>query len=109
MLVCSRSDAYFGNTLTFNQTVFDETKSYWTDETVTIEMASNARLARIKTSNATNPTYSMSELGNGFTKGESAAYVVIFGDKISGTVPRAWVEWLFGEYRRVSEKSEKRN
>ncbi|KAH6641211.1 Chloroperoxidase [Chaetomium tenue] len=91
----SRSDAYFGNALTFNQTVFDETKSYWTDEIITIEMASNARLARIKTSNATNPTYSMSELGYGFTKGESAAYVVIFGDKISATVPRAWVEWLF--------------
>ncbi|KAK3899268.1 Chloroperoxidase [Staphylotrichum tortipilum] len=91
----SRSDAYFGNVLTFNQSVFDETKSYWKGKTVTIEMAARARLARIKTSKATNPTYSMSELGDAFTYGESAAYVVVFGDKTTGTVKRSWVEWLF--------------
>ncbi|KAK4148917.1 Chloroperoxidase [Chaetomidium leptoderma] len=91
----SRSDAYFGNVLTFNHTVFEETKSYWTDETVTIQMAANARQARINTSKATNPEYQMSELGNAFTYGESAAYVVVFGDKTSGTVKRSWVEWLF--------------
>ncbi|KAG7284506.1 hypothetical protein NEMBOFW57_010881 [Staphylotrichum longicolle] len=91
----SRSDAYFGNVLTFNQTVFDETKRYWTGKTINIKMAAKARLARIKTSKATNPTYQMSDLGDAFTYGESAAYVVVFGDKKSGTVKRSWVEWLF--------------
>jgi hypothetical protein len=91
----SRSDAYYGNVLTFNQSVFDETYSYWTDETVTLQMAANARIARIKTSMATNPTYAMSDLANAFTLGESAAYVVVFGDKTTATVPRAWVKWLF--------------
>lgn len=84
--------------LTFNQSVFDETKRYWTGKTINIKMAAKARLARIKTSKATNPTYSMSELGDAFTYGESAAYVVVFGDKKSGTVKRSWVEWLFGKY-----------
>ncbi|KAK4100967.1 Chloroperoxidase [Parathielavia hyrcaniae] len=91
----SRSDAYHGNVLVFNQSVFDETKSYFTSETVTLEHAARARLARIRTSQATNPTYSMSNLGNAFTFGESAAYVVVFGNKTSRTVPRSWVEWLF--------------
>lgn len=91
----SRSDAYFGNPLVFNQSVFDETKSYWTGKTITVKMAAKARLARIKTSKATNPTYQLSELGDAFTYGESVAYVVVFGDKKSATVKRSWVEWLF--------------
>ncbi len=93
----SRSDAYFGNALVFNQSVFDETKKYWTDDWVTIKMAAKARLARIKTSNATNPTYQLSPLGDAFTYGESAAYVVVFGDKSKGRVKRSWVKWLFGK------------
>ncbi len=93
----SRSDAYFGNVLVFNQSVFDETKSYWTGKTVNIKMAAKARLARINTSKKTNPTYQLSDLGEAFTYGESAAYVVVFGDKKTGTVKRSFVEWLFGE------------
>lgn len=58
-------------------------------------MAANARLARFKTSQATNPEFSMSDLGRNFGFGESAAYVVVLGDKETGTVPKAWVEWLF--------------
>ncbi|EAQ92084.1 hypothetical protein CHGG_00319 [Chaetomium globosum CBS 148.51] len=90
-----RADAYHGSVLAFNHTIFEETKSYWTDETVTLKMAADARYYRIKSSQATNPTYQMSELGDAFTYGESAAYVVLFGDKESQTVPRSWVEWLF--------------
>ncbi|KAL2172256.1 hypothetical protein VTG60DRAFT_6634 [Thermothelomyces hinnuleus] len=91
----SRADAYFGNVLQFNQTVFDETKTYWEGDTIDLRMAAKARLGRIKTSQATNPTYSMSELGDAFTYGESAAYVVVLGDKESRTVNRSWVEWFF--------------
>ncbi|KAH6844772.1 Peroxidase, family 2-domain-containing protein [Chaetomium sp. MPI-CAGE-AT-0009] len=91
----SRADAYHGSVLTFNHTIFEETKSYWTDELITLKMAADARYYRIKTSQATNPEYTMSELGDAFTYGESAAYVVLFGDKESKTVPRSWVEWLF--------------
>ncbi|KAL2163777.1 hypothetical protein VTH06DRAFT_5836 [Thermothelomyces fergusii] len=91
----SRADAYFGNVLQFNQTVFDETKTYWDGDVIDLRMAARARLGRIKTSQATNPTYSMSELGDAFTYGESAAYVVVLGDKESRTAKRSWVEWFF--------------
>jgi hypothetical protein len=98
LTTCSRADAYHGSVLAFNHTVFEETKSYWTDEIVDLKMAANARYYRIKTSQATNPTYVMSELGDAFTYGESAAYVVLFGDKETQTVPRSWLEWLFGKF-----------
>jgi len=92
----SRPDAHFGNTIWFNQTVFDETKSYWTDETVTFEMAAAAMLARQKSSNLTNPEFSLSELGSAFSVGESVAYVVVIGDKQTRTANRTWLEFWFG-------------
>lgn len=99
MLSYSRTDAFFGNVLQFNQTIFDETKSYWAnEETLDIKDAALARLGRIKASQATNPEYAMSDLADAFTLGESAAYVVVLGDKISRTVKRSWVEWFFGEF-----------
>ena len=94
----SRPDAFFGNALAFNETTFSETKSHWTGETITMQMAANARQARIKTSQATNPEYELSDLGSTFSFGESAAYVVVLGDKNTQTVNRTWVEWFFGKY-----------
>jgi hypothetical protein len=92
----SRADALFGNVLVFNHTVFEETKSHWTGDIVDIKMAANARAGRIKTSQATNPTYEMSDLGNAFTFGESAAYVVFLGDQ-KGSANRTWLEFWFGK------------
>jgi len=60
-------------------------------------MAADARLARVKTSNATNPTFGFTQLGEEFSLGESAAYILVLGDRVSGTVPRSWVEYLFGK------------
>ncbi|KAI9695640.1 MAG: hypothetical protein M1820_008487 [Bogoriella megaspora] len=101
--VCSRQDFYFGDDHTFNQTVFDETRSYWTDSTVDVQMAANARSARVHTSNTTNPTFSLSELGTAFGFGESAAYIIVLGDRISGTVNRTFVEYLFENERLPTE------
>ncbi|KAK4452620.1 Chloroperoxidase [Podospora aff. communis PSN243] len=91
----SRTDAYFGSTIAFNQSIFDETKAHWTADTVTLQMSANARTARIKASKATNPEYSMSNLGDGFSLGESVAYVIVIGDKKTATVKRSWLEWFF--------------
>jgi hypothetical protein len=55
-------------------------------------------LARLATSNATNPTFTLSEIGSEFSLGETAAYVIVLGDKVSGTVRRSLVEYLFGEF-----------
>lgn len=76
--------------------MFDETRSYWRGPIITLEMAAKARLARIKTSNATNPTFSLSELGSGFSIGETGAYVGLLGDYASGTARKKVVEYFFG-------------
>jgi hypothetical protein len=60
-------------------------------------MAANARLARLFTSNSTNPTFTLTKTGREFSFGESAAYILVLGDRVSGTVSRSWVEYLFGK------------
>ncbi|SPQ24500.1 692923f1-c2ab-4731-831b-ffa9d9263d66 [Thermothielavioides terrestris] len=96
----SRADYYFGHDdHTFNQTVFDQTKSYWKTPIIDVQQAANARLARVLTSNATNPTFVLSQIGEAFSFGETAAYILALGDRVSGTVPRQWVEYLFENER----------
>jgi hypothetical protein len=92
----SRQDAYFGDNHDFNQRVFDETLSYWPEHIIDVQSAALARQARVNTSKATNPKYSMSQLGEDFSYGETAAYLIVLGDKESGTVKRSWVEYMFG-------------
>ncbi|KAH8898024.1 Cloroperoxidase [Thozetella sp. PMI_491] len=91
----SRTDAIFGDPQPFNETVFNQTRSFWTDETITVQMAADARSARIKTSMETNPNFTMSNVGKAFSLGESAAYILAFGDKDAGTSNRSFVEFMF--------------
>lgn len=64
-------------------------------------MAAAARHARVITSAITNPDFSFSELGSGFSYGETAAYLIIFGDRVAGTAPKALVEFLFSKENPV--------
>jgi len=59
-------------------------------------MAADARLGRLITSNATNPNFTISDLGSQFSLGETAAYIIFLGDPTSGEVQKALVEYLFG-------------
>ncbi|KAL4744671.1 hypothetical protein BDW72DRAFT_212277 [Aspergillus terricola var. indicus] len=99
----SRQDAYFGDNHDFNQAVFDETRSYWPDHIIDVQAAALSREARVNTSKATNPNYSMSQLGEDFSYGETAAYLIVLGDKESGTVDRSWVEYMFENERLPTE------
>ncbi|KAK6212589.1 hypothetical protein LQW54_005174 [Pestalotiopsis sp. IQ-011] len=95
----SRADYYWTEDAhSFNQTVFDETKSYWKD-VIDIPQAAAARIARIKTSQATNPNFTLSDLGSDFSVGEAAAYIIVLGDRVSGTVEKTVVEYLFENER----------
>jgi hypothetical protein len=85
----SRGDSYFGDDHTFNQTIFDETRSYWTVPIIDVEIAAKARLARVHTSKATNPTFNLTTTGTQFSFGETAAYIIALGDRMTGTVKRA--------------------
>lgn len=94
---CSRIDAYFGDAGPFNQTIYEQTRSYWTTEIITLQQAADARLARLNESKTIDPNYTLSELGENFSYGESAGYLIVLGNKTTNTVPRKWVEYLFGK------------
>ena len=63
-----------------------------------MHQAALARQARVDTSNATNPDFVLSKDALSNTYGESAAYIIVFGDKNAGIVRKSWVEYFFGEY-----------
>jgi hypothetical protein len=103
----SRSDYFFNHDpYSFNASVFAETQSFWHGDTITLKMAAEARIGRLITSNRTNPTYSLSDLGSDFSVGETAAYILLLGDDhgVSGTVKRELVEYLFQHERLPVEK-----
>ena len=93
----SRLDAYFGDNHDFDEHTFDQTKSYFLAEEITLQQAANARLARMYTSNATNPTFNLSDTGVLFSFGETAAYLLVFGNAEGTSASRELVEYFFGK------------
>ncbi|KAI0841270.1 hypothetical protein F5Y06DRAFT_216902 [Hypoxylon sp. FL0890] len=65
----SRQEAYFSNPSIFNQKIFDQTRSHWKGPIVGLKEAVRTRLARLETSNVTNSTFTLSDLGKTFGLG----------------------------------------
>ncbi|KAJ9137853.1 Cloroperoxidase [Pleurostoma richardsiae] len=99
----SRSDAFFGNNHVFNQTIFDETRAYWTGPVLDANMLANGKLARQVSSKAYNPTYTFTSTTEQFSLGEVAAPIIAFGDMASGTVNKTLVEYFFENERFPTE------
>ncbi|KAM0327533.1 hypothetical protein ACHAQA_005824 [Verticillium albo-atrum] len=99
----SRTDDFFGNNHVFNQTVFDESRSYWTADVLDAKMLANSKVARQVTSRAFNPTYTFTSNMEQFSLGEVAAPIIGLGDMQAGTVSRAFVEYFFQNERLPSE------
>ncbi|KAF2001657.1 Cloroperoxidase [Amniculicola lignicola CBS 123094] len=107
----SRADSIFAspsnvNTSTanaFNATVFAETTSYWTSDTLTPLMLANSKLARQITSRKENPEYAFSTTTEEFSLGEVAAPIIAFGSLEDGTVSRELVTYFF-ENERLPEE-----
>lgn len=95
----SRQDAQFGDPNPFNEAAWNETLQYWTEDTININTSATAHIARIRTSNATNPNFGLSGLAKGFLSGESIAFIMVFGDVETGVVPKDSVTYWFGESR----------
>ncbi|KAK6844020.1 hypothetical protein PG987_004880 [Apiospora arundinis] len=103
----SRQDANFGPADVFNETIWDETVSYFTGDTIDVAMASAARTARVVTSASTNPQFTLPQLGAHFDYGETAAYQFVFGkwdleaqdpkDKV--LTPKNLVQYFFANER----------
>ncbi|KAE8313873.1 hypothetical protein BDV41DRAFT_587828 [Aspergillus transmontanensis] len=98
-----RTDAYFGNNHVFNETIFEETKKYWTEPTLDANMLANSKLARQISSKAYNPTYTFTSSMEQFSLGEVAAPIIAFGDIKNGKVNRTLVEYFFENERLPTE------
>jgi len=92
----SRGDAYFGDNHSFNKTTWSTVLDYFIDaSTVNFTAAADARYNRIQTSRAANPqfTYSVKDLVLSY--GETALYLSVLGDPVTGNAPVQWVRSLF--------------
>ncbi|PQE11899.1 sterigmatocystin biosynthesis peroxidase stcc protein [Rutstroemia sp. NJR-2017a BVV2] len=99
----SRSDAYFGNNHVFNQSIFDTSKVYFTEPTITAAMLANAKVFRQIQSKSFNPNYTFTATMEQFSLGEMAAPIVAFGDKHAATANRTLVEYFFENERLPTE------
>ncbi|KAH4153790.1 hypothetical protein HBI81_217960 [Parastagonospora nodorum] len=95
----TRTDAYFGNNHVFNETVYNASRQWWTDETVTAEQLAHSKLFRQIESRASNPCYKFTASTEEFSLGEVAAPIIAFGDMGAGTVDRALMEYFFENER----------
>ncbi|KAJ4336314.1 hypothetical protein N0V87_005465 [Didymella glomerata] len=99
----SRSDRFFANPLPFNETVWNETASFFTTPEITIQQVADARMARLATSKRTNPQHKTSLLADGFSWGECASFFEIMADGTTGTVKREFIEYWFRNERLPTE------
>ncbi|KAJ4298075.1 hypothetical protein N0V90_005974 [Kalmusia sp. IMI 367209] len=99
----SRTDAFFGNNHIFNQTVFDTSRAYWTEDVVTANMLANSKIFRQVESRAFNPDYKFTSTTEQFSLGEVAAPIIAFGDIEKFTVPRNLITYFFENERFPTE------
>jgi hypothetical protein len=93
----TRTDAFFGNNHIFNETVYNQSKQWWTDDVVTAKQLAHSKIFRQLESRAQNPNYTFSASVEEFSLGEVAAPIIAFGDMSAGTVQRNLMEYFFGE------------
>jgi hypothetical protein len=77
--------------------VYNQTRTYWTGDLIDIQMAANARLARMIDSVKYNPQFALSELATEFSAGEGAGYMLVFGNKTEKMTRRDFVDYFFGK------------
>jgi hypothetical protein len=102
----SRQDANFGPADMFDEKTWNETLQYFTGPIIDLSMSSRARTARVVTSAATNPQFTLPQLGAHFIYGETAAYQLVLGEwrldaekpKDKLLTPRELVQYFFGRF-----------
>ncbi|OHW98918.1 hypothetical protein CSPAE12_02307 [Colletotrichum incanum] len=99
----SRTDAFFGSNHIFNQTIFDESRAYWTKDILDADQLANSKIARQINSKAFNPNYTFTASVENFSLGEIAAPIIAFGDMSAGTVNKTLVEYFFLNERLPAE------
>ncbi|KAF2636553.1 Cloroperoxidase [Massarina eburnea CBS 473.64] len=99
----TRADNFWSNdAVTFNATVFNQTRSWWTADLIDLQMVANARLGRLLDSAKYNRDFSISDLATSFSAGEGAAYLMVFannGNRSEGLSRKDLVTYLFENER----------
>lgn len=99
----SRMDVYQGDNLNFNQGVFNEVLSFYEGMTkATIPVAAKAIWSRVNTQEKLNPDkeiYGPRQLF--LSLGETALYLSIMGDPVTGVAPVSYVKSLFGMFADI--------
>jgi hypothetical protein len=98
----TRTDALFGNNHIFNETVYNSSRQWWTEETVTLQMLANSKLFRQIESRSQNPNYTFTSDVEEFSLGEVSAPIVAFGSFETRTVNRTLIEYFFGKSTSVT-------
>ncbi|KAK2754250.1 hypothetical protein FQN54_007129 [Arachnomyces sp. PD_36] len=97
----SRGDAYFGDNHSFNSTIWQTVLDYFEgSDTVTFEAAAKARYNRIKVESERNPDFTYNAKDVILSYGESALYLSVLGDPVTGHPPVEWVR-IFFEHERL--------
>lgn len=82
--------------MAFNATIFEETKSYWTEAVITTTQAAHALEARIETQKVANPTFDLPLAQYSNAIGQTAMYLGVFGEYGAGNANRDQVIYFFG-------------
>lgn len=93
----SRNDIFFGNNLSFNQTIWAQTLAFFTDYKISVEIAAKARRARLAKAAAVNPKFNLTAGDERSSEIETALYLVVFGNG-TGPANTQWVDILFRKY-----------
>jgi hypothetical protein len=97
MIYCSRGDAFFGDDHTFNPFIYGQTKSYFLQDTIDIPTGAKARLARVNTAKAMNPSFHFTDAGLTGSFTETCFYLSVIGDPVTGIAQTNWVNIFFGK------------
>jgi hypothetical protein len=96
----SRQDFFFGDDHSFNATIYASTKASAKAGLHTPETAGPVRAARIADSAAHDPTFVLSESHATLAWGESAFFLSVLGDPVTGIANATFVDSLF-EHERL--------
>jgi hypothetical protein len=95
----SRADYYLDNddNYSFNQTIFNEVSAFYSGMSETsIPVAAKAKYARVQEEAGRDPRFTYTVQQFVLSYGETALYLLVMGDPVTGVAPLEYVKIFFG-------------
>jgi hypothetical protein len=92
----SRNDAFFGDSLSFNPTIWDRTLTHFPNDTISFAQSAAARLERLVFASSVNPNFNLTGGLRTLSFAESGLYQLVFGDRQNGNANKLFVKTIFG-------------